>query len=405
MSFWTATSHRRSRRRRSRARRARWLAGIGAVLVVGAVSVAVAVPRGGEAASTRRDRSVNTARPAPPARFVGKAWAHTALDEPQGVLVDGTTAALLGSRSVTLLDGRDGAVHWQAPVDAPNPWWALDRDTVLVSTEAGFVALDRATGDLRWRASASEASGPVGLVDPPDADPLALVTTTAGGIAGLDAATGATRWSGRLPGSPRGLLATDDASGTVALVSSAADTRLRVLDARSGAPAWETPVGARAGSPLVTDGTVVLGAAHLELAGEVTAYELADGAPRWSAPSLGAFQPGLVPTRAGDAVYVVDELGEVVALDAATGAPRWRRDLEEAVVMGGPVVVGDTVVVTDYAREVVVLDRASGRVRARPLAGGVPIALAGTDRLVLVAQRLVTDGQLSAFRPHELSQP
>jgi hypothetical protein len=103
------------------------------------------------------------------------------------------------------VDARAGTEQWRVPLEAPSPWWALGRDTVLVGTETAFVALDRETGTIRWQASAGEAGGPVGLVDAPDADPVAVVATQAGGLAGLDAITGVTRWSLRLPGA-RGLL-------------------------------------------------------------------------------------------------------------------------------------------------------------------------------------------------------
>lgn len=410
MTFWNDPRPRprpAARRRRSRARRLRWLAVSVAAIGAAGLVVSLATSGDGTAAPVRdpnRGPAEHRGRRDARSRVVPKAWGYTALDEPQDVLVDGATAVLLGSRSLSALDARTGDEQWRVPLEAPNPWWAIGRDMVLVSTETAFVALERESGTTRWQASAGEAAGPVALVDAPEGDPVAVVATQSGGLAGLDATTGATRWSRRLPGAPRGLLAGDDASGSVAFVTLGDEARLHLLDAGTGAVRWEQRVPGRTGAPVFAGDVVVLGVAEAELAGEVRAYALADGALRWSAPTLGAFQPGLVPVLAGDRLYVVDELGEVVSLDPATGARQWRRDLGQAVLVARPAVAGDVVVVADYAREVASIDRRTGKIRARPVSGGMPVGVAAAGDLVLVAQRLVTDDQLSAFRVAELAR-
>jgi hypothetical protein len=78
----------------------------------------------------------------------------------------------------------------------------------------------------------------------------------------------------------------------------------------------------------------------------------------------------------------------------------WRRP-EQAVLSRGQA-VGDAWSLT--TPEVVSIDRRTGGIRARPVSGGMPVGVAAAGDLVLVAQRLVTDDQLSAFEVGELAR-
>ncbi len=406
MTFWNPNQPRRTvRRRRSRTRHLRRVAmcsiALASVWLIMSISPAVLGARPNEEVRGTRSGTSPTGK-SEGARALSKAWGYTASDEPQDVLVDGATAFLLGSRSLTALDTSNGDEHWRVTLDAPNPWWTVGRDAVIVSTATGFVALERDSGETRWRASANEFAGAVSLLHPRDSTPAALVATQDGGLAALNLKTGTTLWARRLPGRLRGLVVVDDANANIALVTEGATTRVQMIDAQNGVTLWEAEATDRTSTPVFAEDSVVLGMAQDEIGGEVRAYRVSDGKQLWSSPTVGAFQPGLVPVLAGGHIYVVDELGQVMRIDPSTGARVWRRSLGEAVLISRPVIMGKVVVLTDYAREVVIVDRRTGKIRSRWAAGAVPVGVAAAKGLVLVAQRLVRTDQLSAYRTKDL---
>jgi outer membrane protein assembly factor BamB len=377
-----------------------------AVLAVIAGVVAARGPSGGAgtAGSDRSNAGEHARRPLGSgvrSRVVPARWRATLVDAPQEVLVDRWGAVAVGNRSATALALATGREAWHVAVDAPNPWAAADRRTVVLSTAGGFIALERDSGAVRWSVPTRETPGPVALAPVPAADPVAVVTTHEAGLVGLDAATGAVRWSLRLPGPVRGAPAVDAASGAVALVTGGAEPRLRVLDARTGVPRWDRAVAAQASTPVFADDVVVVGAGDGQRHSTVAAYASADGSVRWSAAVPASFQPGLVPAVADGDVYVLDQLDHVTRLDGRTGTRRWSRDLRGAALVGAPVVVGGAVLVADALRTVTTLDRVTGRVLVRRGATGVPVRVAaggeGSGAVVVVAQRLVERDHVSAY--------
>jgi outer membrane protein assembly factor BamB len=345
-------------------------------------------------------------RPSAP-RLLVPAWTQSTLDEPQDMIVDGNRTVVNSAGAVRAYSTRTGTEQWSARLDGLNPWMAFGADTVIVSSATGWVALERATGVVRWRVPSGETPGAVAIVAPADRPPVAVVATDEGGLAALDLRTGVMVWSQRMPGALRGVPVA--AGDGVAAVWEGDDVRLKVLDAGTGALRWEHAIPARAGTPTVAGDTLVVAAGTGGRDGRALAFTLSDGAVRWDTRVGASFQPQSEPTVDGNDVFVVDELGGVSRLDFDTGRLRWRRALDEAVLIARPVVVGDAVhggvIVTDAAREVVTLDRATGRVRARRQASGVPMRLVRSRDRVLVAQRLVTTDQIEAYPAARLAAP
>ncbi len=65
----------------------------------------------------------------------------------------------------------DGKRHWATEVPARSSGPTLAGFTVLIATEDSFVALDRATGTVRWEVRSPEPPGPVALVGHPAGEP------------------------------------------------------------------------------------------------------------------------------------------------------------------------------------------------------------------------------------------
>lgn len=382
------------------------------VLVVGAAVLtvlALAVVRpGGAPRATASDVATHRRDAGPQPTVVPPVWSRTLPSWAATMLSDDRpTGIVVGDGWVTAVTLTNGERRWEAPLPGVQPFGAVRGDTVLLATGSSFVALDRATGKVRWQLDTPESPGPVAFVGPAGTPPVAVVSTLEGGLVGLDSATGRTRWSVRFAGRVRGTPAADDASGTIATVwqHDALGTDLRLIDGTSGAARWEHRLPVMAGSPVIASGSVVVGAGGGRRDSEVRAFALVDGSARWRTRVPAPFQPDLVPLVDGREVVVVDQLGHVSSLGLAHGSRRWTTDTRALEVHARPVRVGDAVLVGNEVGEVVTLDRADGRVRARRRPAGLPVGLAVAGPVVVVAQRLVERHALQAFAAARIVAP
>jgi outer membrane protein assembly factor BamB len=408
MTFWQdarpATPRFRTRRRWSRRTRRIALVVVAVLVTSGAISVVrtgpsdsakAATPAPSRHASRRQSSGV-------PAR-----WSRSLPDYAQSMIPDHGDVIVVGDNWVSSVRIRDGRMWWQRKVARVDDGAVVRGDTILVSTEVGFAALDRPTGKVRWFTESNEETGRVALVGPDAAHQIAMVTTEPGGLVGLDARTGRIRWSTRLRGHMRGFPSVDQASGTVATVwqDDETSTELRLIDASTGSVRWVADLGLMAGSPIVADGTVAVSAGKSEEDSEVRAFALTDGKLRWRTPVAAPSQSDLRPLVDGDDLYVSDQVGNVARIRLSDGKRHWSTATNALVTHIHPIRVGDAVIVWNETSEVTTLDRETGAVRARRLPAGLPVGLVAKGGLVLVLQRLVRDHALQAFSAAEVARP
>ncbi|HUJ58979.1 MAG TPA: PQQ-binding-like beta-propeller repeat protein [Kofleriaceae bacterium] len=245
----------------------------------------------------------------------------------------------------------------------------------------GVVAIELATGAIRWRAAtARPVRGGVAIV--PGAPPTVVVAQIDGAVLGLDAATGAVRWryelsigvapqAGAVFGSPA-------ADGGDVLIGH--QRALAALAGATGTPLWTidpVPEGADSQSAValaIGDG-VAVGAFNRRFGG-LLAWDRATGAELWRLDGPDFVAINASPVIAGDTVYAVSGADAVFAVDLASGAVRWRSELDPAgfawgnATIGTPALAHGVLVVPTLYRDVVALDAASGaelwRGTARP---------------------------------------
>ncbi len=261
---------------------------------------------------------------APPPSYVGMPAADAA-----GV------AVTFGHSHLVVLDPT-GEPQWT--VDRPSlrdvaP--ALTPDAVLVATEDGLAAFERATGAPLWAADLGERAN-----TPVMAGGRAVVSTWEGSLIGLDRATGSVQWRSGLPGPALGPAA---AAGDTVVVSWESDhgdgAGVVAVDATTGRPRWSVPLppgGVSGPGVLTAPGGPAL---VVVVAGDSAAHGLGadSGAERWRRELDGAGSPEDVPLDAGDgAVLVAHRLGGMALLDGTDGAPRWQVASDGAAVRGGP---------------------------------------------------------------------
>ncbi len=352
----------------------------------------------------------STPRPSPPSTptVIPERWSRTLPDWAAAMVQDHRDGAIvLSDNWVSSVALADGALRWQTSVPRVEPRAALIGDTVLLATETAFLALERTTGALRWLTETPETPGGVALVGPAGTPPVAVVSTAQGGLVGLDSRTGRVRWTSRLPGRVRGFFAADNGTGTIAAVCNdgATATKLRLIDAATGAVRWEQPLPALAGSPVIAGGIVAVGAGAGRDHSAVRAFALSDGKRRWRAPVAAPFFEDLVPLADGGDLYVLDQLGTMTRLALADGHRRWATRTDALETHVRPIRVDDAILFWNEMGEVVTLDRRRGAIRARRPATGLPIGLAVTPRFVVVAQRLVSRDAIQAFDVDSLVAP
>ncbi len=274
--------------------------------------------------------------------------------------------------SITALRADTGEKRWTVTADSYAPELyvggvegspAVTDGKLLVATDACVVALDAATGAVRWRREFPAAGEPT-----VSGERLYVVDTDAVTVA-LDTASGETVWRTEFEASidTGNRVAPAVAGGRVFLGTTDC---LVALDAETGERRWQFPVDfPRPPSVAVTDtsSTVYVGDDDT-----VYALDATDGGERWretvASPLAGP------PVVDGDSVHVTvrDEYGGVVALDADTGDRRWTYDLETLSVDREPVsnavlvdetvvlVLGPVITSAERAEEVVALGAADG---------------------------------------------
>jgi outer membrane protein assembly factor BamB len=182
-----------------------------------------------------------------------------------------------------------------------------------------------------------------------------------GGIIALDLATGAVRWRVPTPLPVRGGIAV--AGDTVSTVQ--IDGTVLALDAASGAVRWRyalstniTPQAGAAFAAPTADGRDILAGHQRHLAA------LTDGVPQWTAdPVPDGVDSQSAAALAAGAGLVVGTFnrwsGGVTAWDRVTGAQLWKYETEDTVgINSSPVIAGDQVIVATAADKVIALDLA-----------------------------------------------
>ncbi len=236
------------------------------------------------------------------------------------VLAGGRVLALTGTAELAALDARTGKELWRLAPDGPQPRQELHKSApaagegrVFFESAVGrLYAADLGTGRVLWQrdfgldVTTSLLLTKRGL----------LIGLADGRIVRLDPKTGDVETALAVDGVPRGplvlaegvLLVLLDREGTLLAVE---ESLAKTLWRREQVGKWSAP------RPTVRGDSVLMGTAQ----GELQAYALRDGAPRWRSAFEGVLRGIGV---AGDALYVGTEGGRLYAYRPDAGSPRSR---------------------------------------------------------------------------------
>jgi outer membrane protein assembly factor BamB len=383
-----------------------------AVLTVCVVAVVTVVRSGGAADADssrahRRDRSAGHA--GAPNRLL-PVWSAPAVDWPRTLLPDGPDLIAVADHHVRAYRVADGKRLWSTEVPRPLERADARGFTILIATEASFVALDRATGAVRWTVRSPEPPGPVALVGDFPGGQLAVGATAAGGLVGIDGRSGRARWSVRFPGRVIGPLAVAPVVGGTEVVVGVWTTAndeaavVRVVDGATGALRWQQTIAAGAGGPAIAGDLVVVSSGD-ERGSALRAFALSDGHQRWTSRLDAPSQPDLVPLVDRDGIVTVDQRGTVVAVRADTGTRQWATATDALTTYARPIRVRGAVLLWNESGEVLTVDRSTGSIRARRRTPGGVIGLVAAERRVVLGLRLVRGAPVQAFRASEVVAP
>jgi outer membrane protein assembly factor BamB len=327
-------------------------------------------------------------------------WSVNLESAPGALAVDETGAVVtLDGDAVLALDG-DGTQAWRTAVPGAGlDWPVIDGDIVVVPVSrpegAGCVALDRESGDVRWRVGV----GPGVIAASAVAGGRVVCASADGTLVVADRASGDPRWSVKLAEyfggpvaiSPRGSIAVDPETGRVGVVIRAAGRwALACWDLATGADVGCTyDLGTGAPPSAVTAdgaGTFVVGAGGVR---RVMLVDLKANRLRATVPTDDAFDPASIPLVVRGLAIVVDRGGGVTAIDIASGAERWRADLGQPVLDARPVVAGGVVAVVDWTGRIHTFRLIDGRRAHRMDDSGGAIGVGGDpeSRLLVAIDR------------------
>lgn len=267
--------------------------------------------------------------PAPPPGSVGMPAA-----DGQGV------AASYGHLRLVLLD-LDGVKRWEVErLGLRDVAPALTSDLVVAATEEGVMAVDRASGQVRWDTRVGERANTPVVVGG-----RAVVSTWEGSLTAFDLVDGRVSWRMALPGPAIGPAATDGSAVVVTWESMFADAAGAVaVDGGDGRQQWSVPLEpGGVGGPSVVALPETEESVAVLVAGDIAAHglDVADGSERWRVATRGRGSPEVPPLAVGDGrVLVAHRLAGLLLVDAATGEVGWGESTDGAAVRGGPAGTG-----------------------------------------------------------------
>ena len=263
-------------------------------------------------------------------------WSLTADHAPFGgpLFADDTLYVFDGIGVAHAYDPATGTERWHGDASvgiASNI--ELADGSLFVGTDTGLDAIDAGTGTVRWTYTPPEGGG---VHSPAIADGLVYASTDQAGYIAVDEATGKLAWKHDTGTDNVGTAVVADG---VTFVGAADDPpgHLTALDARTGAVLWSDDEQLH--SPAVADG-VAIGGGPIGL---VVAHDVQTGKELWRTPIADKTRP--VAIADGVAYVAADTQHKVYALDAATGKELWWFDVDAGLdcciaVADGAVFVG-----------------------------------------------------------------
>jgi outer membrane protein assembly factor BamB len=288
---------------------------------------------------------------------------------------DASTVYFVGrDHELVAVDKSTGDVRWRARSlmfgEVTQGYSAVVTGGVVVLGDYNLHAFDRETGKLAWVFSPEAGYGPGAFHLGTDGN-VVFAGSPSGRLYAVDAATGRQRWSAVVWDDTKAAVFDPSVSQGVVYVCVRRNTTpttggVAAVDATTGTVLWRSAFPAKgpgheAGcSPrAVVAGDVVVGATW---DGTIHALDRRGGRLRWSAAPATTGSPDYRPlVGAGSTVIAGSTTGNLIAFDAATGRQLWQSTARMGSVVY-PLAVDRGQVYANHAGQLAAFDLATGRV-------------------------------------------
>ena len=291
-------------------------------------------------------------------------WSNPAVDQGHVFVMDHEGGN--GGRDVARsLDLKTGRVLWSAPIDGPSvntygftgPTPAVDGGKLYcVSRQLQLSCLDAATGKELWKRdlardfSARKVDSQLGWTASPLVDGQQVIVVPGGAdasVVALDKTTGETRWKapGGNPGFASPIIYGEGAARQVVVFNGEGLIGFNPGDGqRLWTQPWHTPLNQNSATPIVVGKRIFITSAWKVGSGLV---DITDNKPAviWTTKEFQARFSS--PVQVNGFIYGISEPqppGLLVCLDAATGETKWKQPGFE---FGSIVAVGGTLIVVN----------------------------------------------------------
>lgn len=330
------------------------------------------------------------------------------------IIGGGRVFTMDSAATISAFDMRNGTRLWQTKTTQPNDrstnlggGIALDGDTLYAATGlAELLALDAATGKIRWRQT---------LPMPARAAPTVVedrlyVPTLNDQVFALAKADGSRQWSYQATETQTSVLAPPSpayADGLVVAGFGAGD--LVCLRAASGSVSWSDGLASTRGNASIADFSTITGLPVIAdgrvyaigLGGLFVSLDLRTGRRLWEREVAS----GQMPWLAGDWLFVLTPNQILGAVNRTDGTVAWATQLplfrNEKTKNGpinwiGPLLAGDRLILAGSSKEALMVNPITGAILSREnLPGAATVPLVVADRTVFM---VTEDAKLVALR-------
>jgi outer membrane protein assembly factor BamB len=323
------------------------------------------------------------------------------------MLLVGFATAALAAITMAQFDGPAPlAWRWVQPTTiAPGGTPLVDGEVVFVAVGQRVYALDKDTGNQKWKFPAVEPIPGYFRTSPIKVGDTIIAAGDNKTVYAIDEATGEKKWEYI---SPVPILGQPVALGSNKIGLALSDNSVLAINVSDGAPAWSGPqklfdpiIGHIAGNPNFVF--------VLTQANQMLALNASDGKVNWHTEftSLG---PDSQPVVYGDTVYV-NSTSFLVAVNSAAGASKWSKDAGDMITYP-PAASADGIAVVTRDGKIVVFDTNGRKVtHQEPIVGSKLTATVDTVDLgsfALTSPAAVghyfifptTAGTITMFDPH-----
>jgi len=270
-------------------------------------------------------------------------------------------AAMISPRASADFDGPAPlAWRWaQSSNTIPSGTPLVDHDAVYVAVGARVFALDRATGNQKWKFPTVENVDGYFQGTPLMCDGV-VVTATAHTLYGIDPATGLEKWYYKVPDALTAISG-QPVSTTKSVVFKLGEENLMAVNGADGKPSWQNPqhVYDRLRGNLGAFSDSVF---YFTQQNDLDRLNVLSPADVKKIVRFSQVSEDATPVVSSDILYVSSG-SFVAALNAFSGGPRWQRDTGQDLVFG-PAASGSGVAAISRDGVLILMDL-DGHVRSR----------------------------------------